>query len=115
MGSKESVLLDFVNSYNQDNQIKADWIILTTETISPSPQNPSASFYKKLLSDPQVHWFACLVGRKERKLWMGEVKKNGIPVEMAEIYDVDPLADHYSEKYDRISFLKRNVKHILHY
>jgi hypothetical protein len=43
---------------------------------------------------------------------VGEVAGTG--PEPAREYDVEALARRYEEKYDRISFLKRDVRHVMH-
>jgi len=113
VGSKEDVLLDFVNAYNRNGEIKADWLILSSENLST--RTKAFEFYGKLRSDPKMSWIAAFTDRHGRSLWLGEVKPGGTPLERVNSYEVDVLADIYEKKYDRISFLKRNVAYILHY
>jgi hypothetical protein len=65
--------------------------------------------------DPQIDWIACFQDAENRKLWIGEIKPGGTPINEAKVYEVEPLADLYQEKYNRISFLKRNVRYLLHW
>ena len=43
------------------------------------------------------------------------MKPGGPALDAAPVVEVEPLADLYTRKYDRISFLKQNVRHVLHY
>lgn len=114
-GTKEEILMDFITAYNDSGEIRADWLILSSETVTPSAHNQSSEFYRRLFADPQITWIACFKDNKNRKLWLGEVKEGGFPADMVKVYDVDFLADIYAEKYDKISFLKRNVRLIFHH
>ena len=126
VGSKEDVLKDFVTTYTSTGRIKADWLVLTPELLGDrrfelriegerEVPAPAAPFYRALAADPQIAWIADFRDGKGRHLWLGEVKPGGPTREAAPVVEVEPLADVYTRKYDRISFLKQNVRHVLHY
>ena len=48
-------------------------------------------------------------------MWLGEVKPGGPAMTAAPVVEVEPLADRYHRMYDRVSFLRRNVRYVLHY
>ncbi len=102
-------------TYTTQKKLNVDWLILTPELLSSSPENQSFEFYQLLAADPQINWIACFQDVQNRKLWIGEVKPEGTPIAKAAIYDVEPLADIYQHKYNRINFLKRNIKYLLHF
>jgi hypothetical protein len=107
--------VDIIITYALKGELKADWLILYPELLQPSKENQSFEFYRRLYADPQISWVACFRDQYERKLWLGEVKPDGVPIDMAMVYEVEPLAEVYNKKYNRINFLKRNVNYILHY
>jgi hypothetical protein len=109
------VLGEFFQYYNAERILFVDWLMLSSEVFQPGLDSISSDFFRRLSQDPQIDWTACLQDSHGRKLWIGEVKSNGTPLENAPVYDVDPFADIYQQKYNRISFLKRNVRNILHY
>ncbi len=113
--SIEGFAEDMILSYTTQRKLKVDWLILTPELLNPGPQNASFEFYRRLAADPQIHWIACFKDTIGRQLCLGEVKSEGTPLEKARVYEVGPLADIYEKKYNRIGFLKKNIKYILHY
>ncbi len=118
-GSDERLLRDLVNAYETRGELHADWLILSSEAISPARTKASA-FYQRLMSDPRISWIACFQDEQDRKLWLGEVVRDqacphSVQADQAPVYAVDPLADRYERHYDRISFLSRNVRYIDHY
>ena len=126
VGSKEDVLKDFVTTYTSTGRIKADWLVLTEDLLKDrrfelriegerEVPAPAAPFYRALAADPQIAWVACFRDADNRRLWLGEVKPGGPALDAAPVVEVEPLADLYTRKYDRISFLKQNVRHVLHY
>jgi hypothetical protein len=104
---------DIIVSYMTQGVLKINWLVLTPELLDP--ENASFEFYRRLYRDPQIHWIACFTDRADRAVWLGEVKPGGTSIEMADVHAVDLLADAYEKKYNRISFLKKNVRYILHY
>jgi len=123
VASPEPVLADFVRAYRERGEIRADWLVLSTEALAASPA-PAAAFYGRLLADPSVSWVACFVDGRRRGLWLGEVgarrgpgpsMPGGVSAAMAPCHDVTSLAEVYTRRYDRIGFLKRDVRHVLHY
>jgi hypothetical protein len=114
VGSKEEILTDFINSYNNDKIIEADWLVLASETAT-SGDEKSFLFYSELLNDPQITWEASFVDEKGRKLWLGEVTRGArVSFDNATVYRVGPLADIYTRKYDRFSFLRKDIKYVFH-
>ncbi len=114
IGSPEPVLLAFVDTYEKEGKIAADWIVLDSELFSPDLQ--AAPFYRRLRDDPSVRWIARFKEKGGRELIVGEVTKGKGPPEMnAPLLDTQALARAYEAKYDRISFLKKNVGYVDHY
>ena len=114
VASDENVLLDFVNAYRKEKKINADWLILNSELIMPQ-KNQYYEFFKRLYEDRQISWIAEFVDKKGRKMWLGEVRPGVITSGKPEIYEVEPLAKKYEKKYDKIWFLKKNLRYIEHY
>lgn len=112
-GSPVETLSDFVQAYRKEGKINADWIILNSELVSPDT-NKYYSFYKQLHEDSNVDWIAEFKDKKGKKIWLGEVRPSSV-FGKVEVYEVDPLADIYEKKYDRIDYLKQNTKYIDHY
>lgn len=112
VSSDEVILRDFVDSYNSSGQIRADWLVMTSELLSEDL--PSAGFYRRLMEDPQISWIARFENPHGENLWLGEVKRGGPRVSDAPMYDMDRMADLYKSKYDRIDFLKKNVTYVFH-
>jgi len=110
--SKLQPLLDFVSAYRDRNELHIDWLILSPELYSEG-RPPVRSFYQRLRDDPRIHWIADLTDHRGRKLLLGEVVAaagGNVPP----VVDVDPLADVYARKYDRLDFLRRNVRSVFH-
>lgn len=114
IGSPEPVLLSFVDTYEKEGKIAADWIVLDSELFSPDLQ--AAPFYRRLRDDPAVRWIARFKDRSGGELIIGEViNGKGSAVSDAPVMDTHALARTYESKYDRISFLKQNVGFVDHY
>jgi hypothetical protein len=109
--SKLEPLRDFVTAYQERNELHTDWLILASELLDSS--QPVASFYRRLRADPRIHWIAELKDHRGRALLLGEVNPRA-GGNVPPVVDVDPLADLYARKYDRLSFLRRNVRYVLH-
>lgn len=99
-----------------------NWLILSTEGVTPIPDDDrwsrNAKFYENLLHDPRVDWIGRFVnvnGAKGKEMWLGEVRLDNVgknrDVDHAPALEVEPLARMYHEKYNRVSFLKRNIDH----
>ena len=98
----------FVDDYIQKGVIDADWLILESEALSKT--NIGRDFFLKLLNDPNVRWLARFREATGQAIYIGEVKKSGAAaINEAPDMDVKELSDRYEAKYDRISYLKRNV------
>jgi hypothetical protein len=118
---------EFVRAYNEKGEIKADWLILPSELLTPwfsfksnrrprREKNKLLDFYERLASDSQIHWIACFQDQKDRKMWLGEVRpEGGTPIAQAPVYEVASFADLYEKKYYRISFLKEHVRIMFHW
>lgn len=113
VGSPERVLIEVVRAYRDRGEIRADWLVLSTEALGASSE--AAAFYRRLLADPRVSWDACFADARGQRLWLGEVRAGGPTAARAPCQDVASLAEAYERRYDRISFLKRDVRHVLHY
>lgn len=115
VGSDFEVLRDFVDTYRQQGRIKADWLVISSDELASTRYNSDPAFYRQLLNDPQVSWSALFEDEFGRRMWLGEVGPGGKPLDQVEALPVKPWADLYRERYDRLSFLKRNVEHVFHY
>jgi hypothetical protein len=114
IGSDEKTLLGFVEAYERDRRIPADWLILDTGLFGK--EVAARDFYLSLSRDPNIKWIAQFPGEDGSKLYLGEIgPSGGVPVGRAPVQDVSKLAAEYESKYDRIGFLKRNVQFIDHY
>jgi hypothetical protein len=113
VASPEAVLAEVVRAYRERGEIRADWLVLSTEALGASPE--AAAFYRRLLADPRVSWEACFADPRGRRVWLGEIRAGGLTAARAPCQDVAALARAYERRYDRISFLKRHVRHVLHY
>lgn len=109
------ILGEFLQSYDTERILFFDWLILSSEVFDAGLDRISFNFYQRLSQDPHIDWFACLQDQHGRKIWLGEVKTEGAAFVNAHVYEVEPFAQIYQQKYNRISFLKRNVRRILHY
>ncbi len=118
VGSHEKVLRDFVEAYTTRGEIKADWIVLSCEMLleceTPAGATKAVEFYRKLRADPRIRWIAVFRDQRGRALWIGEVGKAAAPAAPVPGFDVAALARRYEEKYDRYSFLKRDVRYVMH-
>jgi hypothetical protein len=114
VASKAEVLKDFVEAYERRGEVKADWVILTSSLLDD--EGSARGFFQRLRDDPRIRWIATFKEShgRDRALWVGEVAGAGAGREPAREYDVEALARRYEEKYDRISFLKRDVRHVMH-
>jgi hypothetical protein len=114
IGSPEPILLAFVDEYEEENELTADWLILDTELFSEDM--PSRHFYLRIKNDPNVRWIARFADPNRGELYIGEVQKGkGSRAENAPALDTRSLSKSYSREYDHISFLKRNVAYIDHF
>lgn len=107
-GGKDE-LDEIVETYNRTGVLKADGVILESAAVDES--NPAAPFWKRLLKDPNIRWIARF-REQGGEILVGEIAVGkGLPATDAPLIDVKPLSDKYLEKYDRFSFLKRNLEH----
>ncbi|MFZ5866845.1 MAG: hypothetical protein ACOYXY_13260 [Thermodesulfobacteriota bacterium] len=114
IGSPEPILHAFVDAYEKNNELMADWLILDTELFSKDIR--SREFYRRIQNDPNVRWIARFADPNRGELYIGEVQKGkGSPVENAPALDTRALSNSYIHKYDRINFLKRNVQYVDHF
>lgn len=114
IGSDEKTLKQFVDEFNSQGRIHADWLVLDSELFSPDLQ--AAGFYTRLKDDPAVAWIARFRDASG-ELFVGEVREKGrgLPAAKAPLLDTRSLSDKYEAKYDRIDFLKQNVQYVDHY
>jgi hypothetical protein len=104
----------FVDTYNSQGRILADWIMLETYVLTDA--NPAKEFYVRLLHDPNVRWIARFREKNGEEILIGEVSQGGaVPLDSVPVMDVEALSETYRAKYDRMSFLKRNMDRIRHY
>ena len=104
----------FLNAYNNEGRILADWIILGSEALSDSAGGQD--FFRRFLNDPNVRWIARFREDNGEEILIGEVCNGcGIPASQAPLMDVKTLSDIYEAKYDRMSFLKNNMEYVWRY
>ncbi len=104
----------FVDTYNNQGKILADWIILGSEAISD--KNPARDFFRRFLNDPNVRWIARFREENGDEIYIGEVVQGaGLPAHEAPLMDVKSLSDEYEAKYDWMSFLKNNMEYVWKY
>lgn len=100
----------FYDAYSKSQEILTDWIIIESEAVSES--NVAKDFFRRLLKDPQICWIARFREKTGQEIVIGVVARHGpgVPLEQAPLKDVQSLSDRYEAKYDRFSFLKKNVQ-----
>jgi hypothetical protein len=108
--SKLDALLGFVSAYRERGEIRADWLLLSSEILAR--EGEAGDFYRRLRADRRVHWIAELRDRRGRALFLGEVRGEG--GNEPPVVAVEPLADTYTREYEHIGFLRRNVRAIFH-
>jgi hypothetical protein len=119
VGSKEALLRAFVEGYRDRGELAADWVLLPVEALLTPGR--AGQFYLRLAGDPRMAWTAAFWDTRGRILWLGERtgERTGsgsvLSLLDAPRQDVPALSAVYRARYDRISFLKRNVRVILHY
>jgi hypothetical protein len=113
VGSKEALLRAFVEGYRDRGELAADWVLLPSEALEAPGR--ARDFYWRLAHDPRLAWTAAFRDERGRTLWLGERTGAATPLLRAPRQDVARLSAVYRDRYDRISFLKRNVRVILHY
>lgn len=107
----KAILEDVVAAFEREGQLKADWLILVPEL----EDGPGWSFFKALRLNPGISWIARFQDNQGREAWLGETRPSGRALADISPISVDPLADRYADRYDRISFLSRNVDRIQHW
>ncbi len=114
VASPLNVLRAFVESYEKDGQILADWLILDSDLFAD--ENPSREFFIKMKNDENICWLGRFSQEDGNTLFVGRVctDRSGSIGEAPEI-DIAKYAEIYSRKYDKISFLQRNIDKIDHY
>jgi len=114
VGSDVKILLDFVDAYNRNKEIVADWVVLDSELFEPDVN--AKDFYLTISRDPNVRWIARFKDRTGHETYLGVVEKGkGNGIHDAPELDTEALSSRYEAKYDRISFLKKNVEFVDHY
>lgn len=106
---------------NTDNILKyINWIILSSEITTRRTGNtffdkrliPGTDYYRQLLMDPDIDWIARF-GENGKEFWLGEVKLDNMgqnkEYSHAPYYDAEKFASIYNEKYNRVSYLKRDL------
>jgi len=119
-GSRKAVLHEFVRKFENTGRINADWLIIESNLLEVVPPKGrryywidpvSVDFYKRLLKASHVSWIVCLEDNSGRRLWIGEVANDHcVNLDSAPTLRVGPLAKRYSQVYDSISFLKKNMQ-----
>jgi hypothetical protein len=74
VASKEEALRQFMEAYERTGEIRAQWLVLSSELLSD--QTKAAAFYRGLRDDLRIHWLAGFTGRQGRGLWIGKI---GVP------------------------------------
>ncbi len=113
-GSGTDILLNFVDAYQKEGTIQADWLILDSNLFSKNA--PAREFWLRLRNDPGIQWISAFRESSGNILYIGEVKKGKWPsIKEIPFYDTELLSATYEKRYDRISFLKRNISYLPHY
>lgn len=114
VGSDVTTLLDFVHAYNDHGEIRADWILLDSELFDS--EVAARDFYLRISRDPNVKWIARFKDRTGHEIYLGVVEEGKCnSIHDAPELDTEALSSRYEAKYDRISFLKKNVEFVDHY
>jgi len=114
VGSPEDTLISFVDAYNLNQEIRADWILIDSQLFGGEVK--ARDFYMRLRNDPNVKWLARFKDKTGHELTIGEVAKGrGTDIDTVPLLDSEALSEIYEAKYDRISFLKQNVQYVDHY
>ena len=104
-------LLDFVEGHENEGKIGADWLVLTPEVLTTSGK----VFYTQVFEDEQIYWVANLRDAAGREIWIGEITDKRRPLSEAPVIDAEPLADTYTEKYDRVNFLIKDLDKLIRF
>jgi hypothetical protein len=90
------------------------WFIIDSSTLIE--QSPLRNYWLGFLQDPSVNWIAQFREPTGEVIYIGEVASAaGRPAREAPSLDVKSLSEKYLEKYDRLTFLKRNLGYVYHY
>ena len=103
-----------VDLAGQQRRIVHPWFIVDTSLLSE--KNTLRAYWFKLLQEPHIRWIAQFRESTGDVIYIGEPAPgpNGSAYEAPTI-DVAKLSQYYSEKYDRLSFLKKNLEYVYHY
>ena len=114
VASPMEVLRPFVKSYNDNDKILANWLILDSDLFSDS--NPSREFFVRMKNDKHICWLGRFSQGSGNALYIGRVCEYGnVSIESSPEIDADKYAELYLRKYDKIPHLKRNLAAIGHY
>lgn len=113
-GSSTDILLNFVDTYLKKGTIEADWLILDSNLFSNDA--PAREFWLSLRDDPNIQWISAFRESSGNILYIGEVKVGKwASITETPFYDTELLSATYEKRYDRLSFLKRNIDYLPHY
>jgi hypothetical protein len=104
---------EIIETYNRTGILKADGVIMESEAVSET--NPASKFWARLMEDPNIRWMARF--REDGgEIFIGEVRAGkGAALKDAPELNVKSLSHRYLEKYDRLSFLRTNMKYVRTY
>lgn len=109
--SEAATVVDFLGS---PTTIENPWFILDSEILSEGRVTKDA--WLGILQEPSTHWIAQFREPTGEVIYIGEFCAGlNQSANDAPSMDVARLSEEYEKKYDRISFLKRNVEYLLHY
>lgn len=104
------VLSDIIQTYERTGIVKADCVILESEAFAAG--NPAANFWRRLARDPNIQWIARFKENAGEIFIAVTTTGKGAYLEEAKSMDVRALSDTYLTKYDRFSFLIKNLEHV---
>ncbi len=104
-------LLGFVEDYENEGRIGADWLVLTPEVLT----KVGKVFYTQVFEDEQIYWVANLRDAVGREIWIGEITNKRRLLSEAPVIDAELLADIYTEKYDRVGYLIKDLDKLIRF
>ncbi|MBI4962746.1 MAG: hypothetical protein HY913_05655 [Desulfomonile tiedjei] len=98
----------------QKRNLVNPWFVLDSSPLTD--RNPYKNYWIGLLQDPSIKWIAQFREPTGEVIYIGEPQTGShLSAHAAPAKDVNSLADEYLKKYDRLSFLKKNLEYVYHY
>jgi hypothetical protein len=100
----------FVDDFVNHGLVRTQCIIMESSALTG--RGPSAKCWQALGNSPQINWIARF-SETGGEVYIGEVVTgSATSLAQAPMLEIKEFSNRYLEKYDRISFLKRNVQNI---